>query len=107
MQYELYDNTVTEIPLYAAKEGQLIRDLEVVATLTIGIGDGKAIFVFTPANLLIAALTYGFTGSITTYSSGLRYGYNSYTDALSGYTSAPSSGTGSLSGHTVFWGMTL
>lgn len=100
VQYEIYDNAVTNIPIYAAKEGEEnARALTNVATLTIGIGDGYAVFQFTPANLGIALLTLGFTGDFTTYHSGLRYGYNNYIiPVISGRASASTKGTGSLSG---------
>ncbi len=100
VQYELYDNSVIDIPIYAAKEGeQNSRALTTVATLTIGIGDGIAVFQFTPTNVGIALLTVGFTGSFTTYKSGLRYGYNSYIiPVIRGTVSASTTGTGSLSG---------
>lgn len=100
VQYEIYDNTITDIPIYAAKEGEEnTRALTSVATLTIGIGDGYAVFQFTPTNVGIALLTVGFTGSFTTYKSGLRYGYNNYIiPVTSGTVSASTTGTGSLSG---------
>lgn len=75
VQYELYDNTVTEIPIYAVKEGQPTRDLEAVATLTIGLNDNQAVFIFTSINVVIATITKGFTGEIVTFFSGIRYGY--------------------------------
>lgn len=100
VQYVIYDDTITDIPIYAAKEGEEnARALTNVATLTIGIGDGYAVFQFTPTNLGIALLTVGFTGSFTTYKSGLRYGYNNYIiPVTSGTVSASTIGTGSLSG---------
>lgn len=102
-QYIITEGSMTEIPLYAAKEtkeGTIgTQALTQVATLTIGIGDGQAIFVFSPSNIGIALLTVGFTGSFTTYLSGLRYGHNTYIlPVLSGSVSASSRGTGSLSG---------
>ena len=78
VEYELYNNSITNIPIYAAKEGDTSRALTEVATLTIGIGDGFAAFTFTPSNVGIALLTVGFTGDFTTYLSGIKYGYNSY-----------------------------
>lgn len=99
VEYELYNNSITNIPIYAAKEGDTSRALTEVATLTIGIGDGFAAFTFTPSNVGIALLTVGFTGDFTTYLSGIKYGYNSYIiPVLSGTVSASSKGTGSLSG---------
>lgn len=99
VKYELYNNSITNIPIYAAKEGDTSRALTEVATLTIGIGDGFAAFTFTPSNVGIALLTVGFTGDFTTYLSGIKYGYNSYViPVLSGTVSASSKGTGSLSG---------
>lgn len=98
VQYELYDNTVTEIPIYAVKEGQPTRDLEAVATLTIGLNDNQAVFIFTSINVVIATITKGFTGEIVTFFSGIRYGYNSYEDVLSGSASAGAIGSGRLSG---------
>lgn len=58
----------------------------------------QAVFIFTPTNVVIATITKGFTGEITTYFSGLRYGYNSYENVLSGYASASAIGSGHLSG---------
>lgn len=95
VEYELYNNSITNIPIYAAKEGDTSRALTEVATLTIGIGDGFAAFTFTPSNVGIALLTVGFTGDFTTYLSGIKYGYNSYIiPVLSGTVSASSKGTG-------------
>lgn len=48
---------------------------------------------------MIGGITLGFTGDITTYHSGIRYGYNNYTlPVITGAVSAPSKGTGSISG---------
>lgn len=100
VQYKIYDNAVTDIPIFAAKEGEEnLRELTEVATLSIGISDDKAVFVFTPSTVGIALLTVGFSGDITTYHHGLKYGYNSYTlPVLTGSASASTSGTGTLSG---------
>lgn len=100
VQYNIYDDSVTDIPIYAAKTGESnTRALTNVATLTIGVGNGQAVFQFTPTNVGIALLTVGFTGDFTTYHSGIKYGYNNYIiPVLSGSVSASTSGTGSISG---------
>lgn len=100
VQYELRKDTVTDIPIYAVKEGDVSRSYTHTATLTIGINsEGKAVFIFTPSNVAIALITVGFTGEISTYYSGIKYGYNPYIlPVLTGWAYAPASGTGSLSG---------
>lgn len=100
VQYELRKDTVTDIPIYAVKEGDLSRSYTNTATLTIGINSvGNAVFVFTPSNAAIALITVGFTGEISTYHSGIKYGYNPYIlPVMTGWASAPAKGTGSLSG---------
>ena len=100
VQYELRKDTVTDIPIYAVKEVDLSRSYTNTATLTIGINSaGNMVFVFTPSNAAIALITVGFTGEISTYHSGIKYGYNSYIlPVMTGWASAPAKGTGSLSG---------
>lgn len=99
VQYELYDNSTINIPLYAAKEGETSKALTEVASLTVSVGDGFATFLFSPSSVGIGLLTIGFTGDFTTYLSGLRYGYNSYIlPVLTGTVTASTKGTGSLSG---------
>ena len=100
VQYELRKDTVTDIPIYAVKEGDLSRSYTNTATLTIGINSaGNMVFVFTPSNAAIALITVGFTGEISTYHSGIKYGYTSYIlPVMTGWASAPAKGTGSLSG---------
>ncbi len=102
-QYNITEGSMIEVPIYMAKEAEegVIepQSLTQLATLTISIDNGRAYFAFTPSSFSIALLTIGFTGQFTTYLSGIRYGYNFYTIPISsGFVSAPSSGTGSLSG---------
>jgi hypothetical protein len=103
VQYSLAEGSVTEIPLYAAKESKagVIQPytLTQVATLTISLSDTVAVFVFKPSSIGIGLLTLGFTGNFNTYLSGIKYGYNTYVlPVMSGGVSAPSKWTGSLSG---------
>lgn len=97
-EYELKENSTTEIPFYAEKEGSKTRAITKVATLTVYIGEGYMRFNFVPTTLVIAAKTKGFTGEITTYRGGIRYGHNSYKYKLSGRASAAKTGTGRMSG---------
>lgn len=100
----IYNNTVNNIPLYSYKEGDSSRSLQTVATLSIYYGNGKLLFVFTPANIGISLITVGFVGDFTSYNTGIRWGYNNYIlPVMSGSISASPHGIGVLSGtYTVF-----
>jgi hypothetical protein len=101
VQYDLKNNSVTEIPIYGSKQSDgSVRSLglEEVAVLTITVQYNTATFYFKPVG--IALLTgIGFVGNFSTYNSGALYGYNSYAlPVYQGFVSAPNHGTGSISG---------
>jgi len=111
VQYSLVNNSTVKIPIYAQKEsngGITANDITEVATLTVGTDLGQAFFNFTPLNILIGAITLGFTGSLNTRNrSGQQYGaYSTVLPVSYGCCASTSGGTAILSGTYTVIGYT-